>query len=137
MIYLAEAWLQSTASVVALQFFVDLFWQRQDFSADLADLETVHRGRDRFGITTQQGTIERLNSNYKQGIVLSEGQKIKEAVYARIQRFAKRQKHTKAEVKSLIGNTLKQLDLSQIKILHHMGLANISLQDFVIHTSKS
>ena len=37
----------------ATQYFVDLFWQRQDFSADLADLETVHRGRDRFGLTTR------------------------------------------------------------------------------------
>jgi len=37
----------------ATQYFVDLFWQRQDFSADLADLETVHRGRDRFGLTAR------------------------------------------------------------------------------------
>ena len=37
----------------ATQYFVDLFWQRHDFSADLADLETVHRGRDRFGLTTR------------------------------------------------------------------------------------
>ncbi|MBI3952066.1 MAG: hypothetical protein HY314_16590 [Acidobacteria bacterium] len=37
----------------ATQYFVDLFWQRKDFSADLANLETVHRGRDRFGITTR------------------------------------------------------------------------------------
>ena len=35
------------------QYFVDLFWQRQDFSADLADLSTIHRGRDRFGVTTR------------------------------------------------------------------------------------
>ena len=35
------------------QYFVDLFWQRQDFSADLADLATIHRERDRFGITTR------------------------------------------------------------------------------------
>jgi hypothetical protein len=36
-----------------IQYFVDLFWQREDFSAELADLETVHQGRDRFGITTR------------------------------------------------------------------------------------
>jgi IS605 OrfB family transposase len=35
------------------QFFVDLFWQRRDFSADLADLATVHRGQERFGVTTR------------------------------------------------------------------------------------
>jgi putative transposase len=37
----------------ATQYFVDLFWQRRDFSPNLADLETVHRGRDRFGLTTR------------------------------------------------------------------------------------
>ncbi|MCI0712704.1 MAG: transposase, partial [Chloroflexi bacterium] len=37
----------------ATQYFIDLFWQRQDFSAELADLPTVHQGRDRFNITTR------------------------------------------------------------------------------------
>ena len=37
----------------AMQYFVDLFWQRRDFSADLADLETIHRGRDRFNLTSR------------------------------------------------------------------------------------
>jgi hypothetical protein len=36
-----------------LQFFIDLFWQRQNFSSALADLPTVHRGVHRFGITTR------------------------------------------------------------------------------------
>ena len=35
------------------QYAIDLFWQRRDFSSQLADLETVHRIRDRFGITTR------------------------------------------------------------------------------------
>ena len=35
------------------QYAVDLFWQRRDCSSQLADLETVHRIRDRFGITTR------------------------------------------------------------------------------------
>ena len=35
------------------QYVVDLFWQRRDFSATLADLPTVHRIRDRFGATTR------------------------------------------------------------------------------------
>jgi hypothetical protein len=35
------------------QYFVDLFWQRQDVSAHLADLPTIHRGRARFHITTR------------------------------------------------------------------------------------
>ena len=33
------------------QYFVDLFWQRQDFSAKLADTETLHLARDRFSIS--------------------------------------------------------------------------------------
>ena len=37
----------------ATQYFIDLFWQHQDFSANLAKLDTVHRGRDRFGLTTR------------------------------------------------------------------------------------
>ena len=36
-----------------MQYFVDLFWQRQDFSSKLADLPTVHRAVKRFGITTR------------------------------------------------------------------------------------
>ena len=35
------------------QYFVDLFWQRQDYSGKLASSLTVHRGRERFGITTR------------------------------------------------------------------------------------
>lgn len=35
------------------QYFVDLFWQRKDFSSTLADLPTVHRACDRFAITTR------------------------------------------------------------------------------------
>ena len=209
------------------QYFVDLFWQRKDFSSDLADLETVHRGRDRFHITTRlaqalakqakemvrlvhgqgkckpqvrkhtvtlyshfvnissfegsfdfavnltgsgaprmtipvhttvhinkflnngwtmaktirlgrdhkkrlfldfilerprpplktEGTTEGMDSNYKAGLVFSDGQTVAQEVYARVQTFNKRQKHTYAEVKALIGQALKQLDLSAIKIL--------------------
>ena len=35
------------------QYFVDLFWQRGDGSSVLADLETVHKGCERFGISTR------------------------------------------------------------------------------------
>ena len=211
----------------AVQYFVDLFWQREDFSADLADLDTVHRGRDRFGLTTRlaqalakqakemvrsaqaqgkrrpkvrqhtvtlyshfvklerfdgsfdwavrligsgaprlvipakstahlnrfladgwpmaktvrlgrdhrkrlfvefivekrrpplktQGSTEGMDSNYKKGVVLSDQQMVGQEGYERIQTFTKRQKNTKAEIKSLIGHALKQLDLSGVKKL--------------------
>jgi hypothetical protein len=35
------------------QNFVDLFWQRQDFTGKLTDLPTVHKAVKRFGITTR------------------------------------------------------------------------------------
>jgi IS605 OrfB family transposase len=212
----------------ATQYFVDLFWQRKDFGSHLADLATVHRGRDRFSLTTRlsqalakqakesiRSVIERgdnrkprlrrhtvtlyyhfvkierfngsfdfavkligsgaprtlipvkttshlnrllasgwtmaksirigrdrkhrlwidlilekprparkesgaaigMDSNYKAGLVFSDEQVIAGDVYHRIQMFAKRQKHTKAEVKSLIGHALKSLDLSKVKTL--------------------
>ena len=209
------------------QYFVDLFWQRQDFSADLADLATVHRGRDRFCITTRlaqalakqakeicrsahankhrkprirrwtttlyshfmrlepfsgphfdyalcligsgaprltlplHGTkhlngllaagwtlakttrlgwrkghlfvevmVEKarpalktrgdrvgMDSNYKHGLVFSAGQITGDAAYETIQGFAKRQKHTHARIKSLMGHALKQIDWSNIRVL--------------------
>jgi IS605 OrfB family transposase len=64
-----------------------------------------------------EGTIEGLDSNYKKGVVLSDQQIVGQPVYERIQTFAKRQKHTAAEIKSLIGQALKQLDLTAIMIL--------------------
>jgi len=210
----------------ATQFFVDLFWQRKDFSAKLADLETVHRGCDRFGLTTRlaqalakqakeivrgrakqpeckpclrrhtvtlyshfvtiesfrgtfdlavkfigsgapklvvpikstapvntflcsgwtmaktirlgrsgvrlwidllfekerpekksSGPIVGMDSNYKAGFVLSDGQTVGREIYDRIQQFSKRQKHTHAEVTSMLGHAIRQIDFSTIGAL--------------------
>lgn len=211
----------------ASQYFIDLFWQRKDFSAKLADLETVHRGRDRFGLTTRlaqalakqakecvrsahankrrkprlrrhivtlyahfvkiepfrgkgfewaicltgsgaprmiipckstapiqkfladgwqmartlrlgrrndrlfvdvlfekpspplrtEGRIVGMDSNYKNGLVLSDGQVTGQRLYPLLQSFGKQQKHTYTEVKSLLGQALKQLDCSTIRTL--------------------
>jgi transposase len=211
-----------------MQYFVDLFWQRQDFSGKLADLPTVHRAKKKFGITTRLGqalakqasecvfsqhkkdrkrkpqlkwhtvtlfyhfaTIEPfekkgfdwcvkligsgapklviplkstsvinqrlaqgwqlsktirmglkkgrlwidlifekvrpplrtsgqvvgMDSNYKNGVVFSDSQVVGEDIYQRIQGFQKRQKHTHAEIKSMLGQVLKKVDWSSIKIL--------------------
>ena len=214
------------------QFFVDLFWQRQDLSAALADIDTVHRACDRFGISTRlaqalakqakevvrstesrrkdtgtrkrkprlrnrvvtlyshfvrvepfrgafdhalilggagvpkvvipckstchlntklrdgwvlgntirlgrsgdrlfvdfivekprpalkmQGRCLGLDSNYKNGLTTSAGQFIGKDTYARIQAFGRRQKNTKAEIKSLMFHALKSLDLSDVRVL--------------------
>jgi hypothetical protein len=210
------------------QYFVDLFWQRQDFSAELARAETIHRATERFGVTyrlaqalakqakecvrstakkklkrkpqlrlhtttlyshfvtiesyqgeafdfavkvggsgapdvivpckstahlnqfindgwalsktirlgrrgdklfvdfilekpkpplKQTGAVVGMDSNYRAGFVFSDGQQVGQEIYARIQTFGKRQKHTHAEVKSMVGHALKQVDLSGVKLL--------------------
>lgn len=211
-----------------LQFFIDLFWQRQDFSGTPADLPTVHRGVHRFGITTRlaqalakqareilrsqhkkpakrkprrrrhtvtlfyhfvtieafrgahfdwavcligsgaprvvlpvhstrlikrrlkdgwalaktirlgrdgrrlwidflfekerpprrsEGAVVGMDSNYKNGLVFSDGQVVGGDLYQRIQAFAKRQRHTYAEIKSGLGQALKQVNFAAIKTL--------------------
>ena len=35
------------------QFFIDLFWQRRDFTGALTELPLIHRAVNRFGITTR------------------------------------------------------------------------------------
>jgi len=209
------------------QYFVDLCWQREDFTADLADLATIHRGRDRFGITTRlaqalakqakevcraananghrkprirrwtstlyshflsleaftgphfdyavhltgsgaprltlpvhstrhlnglletgwtlaktarlgwrkgrlfvecllekarpalktAGKVVGMDSNYKHGLVFSDGQTTGDTAYHTIQGFAKRQKHTHAQIKSLMGQAVKQIDFSTMRVL--------------------
>ncbi len=212
----------------AMQYFVDLFWQRQDFSADLADLETVHRGRDRFGLTTrlaqalakqaketvrsqiekhektkpqlgnwtvtlyyhfveiqpfagahfdlavqligsgaprltlpvhstrhlnrkladgwrlsktlrlgwrdgrvfvdfilekerpqpkETGRVVGMDSNYVNGLVFSDGQQVGDELVERIRSFPRRKKNTHAEIKSLTGQAIKQLDWSDMRVL--------------------
>jgi len=232
------------------QYFIDLFWQRKDFSATLADLDTVHRGCDRFGIAArlaqacakqaketirssrkrakfmtkhphkpnlhqhtmtlyshfvkiepfenapgtnakfdwaiklggsgapkmiipckstehlnrklgagwtlgnsirlgydcsgktkrlfvdfllekprpairEKGEVLGLDSNYKNGLVTSDGQFIGKEVYDRIQEFSKRQKHTKAEAKSMMFHALKGLDFKGVQVLAIEDLKNV------------
>ena len=218
------------------QYFVDLFWQRKDFTSKLADLETVHRACKRFGITTRlsqacakqakeliasqrkkeikrkprirkhvftacqhfvkvtpydggtydfmvefigsgapwikvpvystyhlnkflaagwkidnsirlgrfkdrlwidfilekakpvqkkTGKIIGMDSNYKNGLVFSDGQIIAKNVYDRIQEFTPRQKNTKAEIKNLLNKELKKVDLSEVLKLIIENLKNV------------
>ncbi|MEQ8463529.1 zinc ribbon domain-containing protein [Coleofasciculus sp. E1-EBD-02] len=211
-----------------MQYFVDLFWQRKDFSGKLADLPTVHKARERFGITTRlgqalakqasecvcsqrkknkkrkpqlrwhtvtlfyhfvtispfkkkgfdwcvkligsgapklviplkstsvinqrlaqgwqlsktirmglkkgrlwidfifekvrpplktSGQVVGMDSNYKNGVVFSDSQVVGQSIYQRINEFQKRQKHTHAEIKSRLGQALKKVDWSSIKVL--------------------
>ncbi|MCI0711929.1 MAG: zinc ribbon domain-containing protein [Chloroflexi bacterium] len=212
----------------ATQYFIDLFWQRQDFSAELADLPTVQRGRDRFNITTRlaqalakqaketirsqvekdhqrkpqlhhwtvtlyyhfvdiqpfagchfdvavqltgsgaprmtipvhatrhlnrkltdgwqlsktlrlgmrkgrlfvdfilekprpqkktAGRVVGMDSNYVNGLIFSDGQHIGQELVKDIRQFPKRKKHTHSQIKSRIGQAIKQLDWSSIRVL--------------------
>lgn len=65
----------------------------------------------------QKGRVVGMDSNYKNGLVFSDGQNVGTELYQLIQGFAKRQKHTRAEIKSLLGQAIKQIDFSQIKML--------------------
>ncbi len=212
----------------ATQYFIDLFWQRQDFSPDLADLDTVHRGRDRFGLTTRlaqalakqaketvRSVVERgdrrkpqlhhwtatlyyhfvevqhfeashfdfavvltgsgaprltlpvhstrhlnrklaegwqlsrtlrlgwrngrvvvdfllekerprpktngwvvgMDSNYVNGLVFSNGQQVGHELVERIRQFPKRKQHTHQEIRSRMGQAIKQIDWSHVHML--------------------
>lgn len=213
-----------------LQYFVDLFWQRGEMRAGFADLATVHRAVDRFGITTrlaqalakqalemvasqrkktaqertkpqfkrhvvtlfyhflkleefqgeafdfaavfigsgaprltvpfhstrpinkflaqgwtlsktvrvglrrgrlwlelifekerperkQEGRIMGMDSNYKNGLVFSDGQQVAQSLHPKIQTFSPRQKHTRQEIKEELAREIKKIDLAHVQTL--------------------
>lgn len=100
--------------------------------------KTIRLGRDRKGRLfvdfllekprpplKETGSVVGMDNNYKRGLVFSDGQVVGEQAYAPIQTFAKRQKHTHEEIKSLIGKALKQIDWSNIKVLAIENLKHV------------
>jgi transposase, IS605 OrfB family, central region len=65
----------------------------------------------------ETGRVLGMDSNYKSGLVFSDGQTIAQELHGRIQHFSKRQKNTRAEIKSRLGAALKKLDLSCVKTI--------------------
>lgn len=65
----------------------------------------------------QTGEVVGMDSNYKAGFVFSNGVQIGREIYDRIQQFGKRQKHTFAEIDSMVGQALKQVDWPSIRVL--------------------
>jgi putative transposase len=63
------------------------------------------------------GSVVGMDSNYKNGLVFSDGQQIGKRLYDKIRSFSKRQKNTHREIKDELGRELKKLDLSKIKVL--------------------
>jgi len=216
------------------QYFVDFFWHSGDRSAKLADLETVHRGRDRFETTARMaqamakqaketirngtmnnnrkprlrkhtitlyslfveiekfkgsfdyainfkgsgapvmtvpikstkhlnnkikngwtlsktirlgiidgklfvdlilekpkpvlrnsGRVLGMDSNYKHGMVFSDGRMIGDEIYDIIQNFGKRQKHTHKECTDRMFRALNKMDLSGVKAIVIENLKNV------------
>jgi transposase len=64
-----------------------------------------------------EGHVVGMDSNYKAGFVFSDGQVVGQEIHARIQQFKPRQKHTHAEIRAMVGHALKQVDLSNVKLL--------------------
>lgn len=62
-----------------------------------------------------EGRIVGMDSNYKNGLVFSDGQQVADNLYPQIQTFSKRQKHTRQEIKEVLAQEIKKIDLSQIK----------------------
>lgn len=65
----------------------------------------------------QTGIIIGLDSNYKNGLVASDGQQVGQELYAKIAMFAPRQKHTYQTAKQISFQAVKILDLSDVKML--------------------
>jgi len=63
------------------------------------------------------GNVVGMDSNDKHGLVFSDGQTTGDAAYETMQGFATRQKHTHAHITSLVGQALKQIDFSTIRLL--------------------
>ena len=66
-----------------------------------------------------------MDSNYRAGFVFSDGQHVGIEIYTRIQRFARRQKHTFKEVSDLVGKAFRQVDWSRIDVLVLEGLRHV------------
>lgn len=61
------------------------------------------------------GEIVGFDSNYKGGMVFSDGRIIGEKSYAKIRSFAKREKNTHGQIKQELNRELKQFDFSNIR----------------------
>ncbi len=68
-------------------------------------------------VLRKSGKTVGMDSNYKVGLVFSDEQVVGQELYPKIQGFAKRQKHTRAEIKSVLGCALKRIDFSQVQML--------------------
>src|SRR5215475_12841265 len=64
-----------------------------------------------------EGRIVGMDSNYRNGLVFSDGQQVAQELHAQIQSFDKREKHTRQQIKEELAREIKKIDLSQVKMV--------------------
>ncbi|MBO0858257.1 MAG: hypothetical protein J2P21_07315 [Chloracidobacterium sp.] len=58
-----------------------------------------------------------MDSNYRNGLVFSDGQQVAQELHAQIQSFDKREKHTRRQIKEKMARDIKKIDLSQVTMV--------------------
>jgi putative transposase len=61
------------------------------------------------------GRVVGMDSNYKNGLVFSDGQQVAKNLHAKVQTFAKREKHTRQQIKDELAREIKKIDLREVK----------------------
>lgn len=61
------------------------------------------------------GRVVGMDSNYKNGLVFSDGQQVAQNLHPRIQTFDKREKHTRQQIKEELAREIKKIDLTEVK----------------------
>src|SRR5262245_27521547 len=62
-----------------------------------------------------EGRIVGMDSNYRNGLVFSDGQQVGQELYTRVQIFDKREKHTRQQIKEELAREIKKIDLAEVK----------------------
>jgi IS605 OrfB family transposase len=60
------------------------------------------------------GRIVGMDSNYKNGLVFSDGQQVAQELHPKIRSFSKHQKNTRQEIKEALARAIKRIDLSKV-----------------------
>jgi IS605 OrfB family transposase len=63
----------------------------------------------------QEGRVVGMDSNYRHGLIFSDGQQVAQSLHPKIQTFSKREKHTRQQIKEELAREIKEIDLSEIK----------------------
>jgi IS605 OrfB family transposase len=62
-----------------------------------------------------EGRVVGMDSNYRNGLVFSDGQQVVQELHAKIQSFDKREKHTRQQIKEELAREIKKIDLAEVK----------------------